>query len=129
MRRISAEATRRARALRRAATPAERALWHQLAPYRPRFTRQLPIGRYIADLACRDARLIVELDGGQHALADAYDDARTAELGQQGWQVLRLWNNEVLCDPATAAETVLRAVEARTGRPPFRHERRRTIDE
>ncbi len=125
MRRIADQATQRARALRREATPAERLLWCILAPYRPRFTRQLPAGRFIIDIACREARLAVELDGGQHAVTAAYDATRTALLEQQGWTILRLWNNEVLADPAIAAEVVLAEVARKTGVKPFRHERRK----
>ncbi len=80
MRRVPEEMTTRARALRREATPAERLLWARLSRYRPRWSRQLVIGRYIVDLACREARLAVEVDGSQHADAHGYDAARTAWL-------------------------------------------------
>lgn len=99
--------TERARALRTGATEAERALWRLLSPYRPRFTRQLVVGTYIIDLACRSAKLAVELDGGQHAERTEYDASRTAWLEAQGWRVLRLWNSDVLSNPEGAAEFVL----------------------
>ncbi|UUL84300.1 DUF559 domain-containing protein [Sphingomonas qomolangmaensis] len=99
--------TGRARALRREATEAERILWRLLSPYRPRFTRQLVIGGYIIDLACREARLAVELDGAQHQDSEGYDKARTAWLEAEGWRVVRLWNNDVLTNPEGAAALVL----------------------
>lgn len=66
-RRVNVATTERARTLRSNATPEERKLWRLLSRYRPKFTRQLPIGPYIADLACRQAMLVVEIDGGQHS--------------------------------------------------------------
>ena len=96
MRRVPAEMTDRARALRRDATEAERLLWRALSGYRPRFTRQLVIGRYIADFACRKAKLIIELDGSQHLDALAYDAERSEWLASQGWKVLRFWNGDVV---------------------------------
>ncbi|UUL82813.1 endonuclease domain-containing protein [Sphingomonas qomolangmaensis] len=99
--------TARARDLRNAATPAERKLWRLLSPYRPRFTRQLVVGPYIVDFACREARLAIELDGSQHHDAAARDAARTAWLESAGWRVVRLWNNDVLTDPEGAATFVL----------------------
>lgn len=92
---MSSEHTHFARALRNNPTDAERALWHALSQLRPRFTRQLKLGPYTGDFACRSARLIVEADGSQHA--DSANDARrTAFLESQGWRVIRFWNNEIL---------------------------------
>ena len=107
MRRIDPELTRRARELRNNSTNAERLLWLRLRQYRPRFTRQLVVDSYIVDLACREAKLAVEVDGGQHATTAAYDDRRTEFLMSQGWAVVRLWNNEVEGNPDGAAEFVL----------------------
>lgn len=107
MRRVDEVLTKRARALRNNGTESERLLWLRLRAFRPRFTRQLVIGRYIIDLACREARLAIEVDGGQHANTTAYDKVRTEFLENQGWAVLRLWNNEVLADPDAAAQHVL----------------------
>jgi hypothetical protein len=61
---------------------------------RPKFTRQLAIGPYFADFACRQAKLIVELDGGQHAESE-HDKRRDAFLAQEGWTIFRVWNNEL----------------------------------
>nr|WP_318382671.1 DUF559 domain-containing protein [uncultured Enterobacter sp.] len=88
----------KARALRRNMTPHEQQLWRllrdrRLAHYK--FRRQVPLGRYIVDFACWQARLIVELDGGQHSDNTHYDDARTAWLALHGWHVLRFWNNQL----------------------------------
>lgn len=66
-RRVKVDITKRARSLRSNTTPEERKIWELLSRYRPKFTRQLPIGPYIVDFACRQAKLVVEVDGGQHA--------------------------------------------------------------
>ncbi len=106
-RRVPKITTDRARALRREATPAEKALWRLLSTYRPRFTTQLSVHPYVIDLACRQAKLAVELDGSQHADQVAYDQQRTKYLERQGWRVIRLWNSDVLTNPEGAAEFVL----------------------
>jgi very-short-patch-repair endonuclease len=89
----------RARTLRQALTDAERVLWFQLRDRRfqgLKFRRQMPIGAYVADFACAERRLVIELDGSQHAANVEEDARRTAVLGEQGWRVLRFWNNDVL---------------------------------
>ena len=79
-----------------------------------RFNRQVPIGPYICDFAARSAGLIVELDGGQHVQTQEYDRNRTTYLKQQGYRVLRFWNNDVLGN----LDGVLRVIEeALTHRP------------
>ena len=116
MRRVDPRLTENARALRHNSTRAERLLWLRLRQLRPRFTRQLVIGPYIVDLACREAKLAIELDGGQHAECTSdYDRRRTEFLEQRGWAVLRLWNNEVEQNPDKAAEFVLLACATRLG--------------
>jgi very-short-patch-repair endonuclease len=75
--------------------------------------RQQPIGRYIVDFVCQSARLIVELDGGQHAESDA-DECRTAWLERLGYRVLRFWNNEVL---ENADGVLMRIAEALAAAP------------
>ena len=99
--------TERARQLRRDATPAERKLWRLLSRYRPAFTRQLVVGPYIVDLACREAKLAIELDGSQHLDQQEYDGKRTAYLESIGWRVIRLWNSDVMTNPEGAAEYLL----------------------
>ncbi|MGE0180523.1 MAG: endonuclease domain-containing protein [Sphingomonas sp.] len=118
MRRIEPEMTRRARALRNGATDAEREIWHRLSRYRPKFTRQLIIGRSIVDFACRQARLAVEIDGGQHA-DSAPDARRTAALEAEGWTVIRFWNSEVADNAEGVAEAILsKAAECLGGTHP-----------
>jgi very-short-patch-repair endonuclease len=107
--RVDPELTRRARELRNNSTKAERLLWVRLRQYRPRFTRQLVIDRFIVDIACREAKLAIELDGGQHPeTTAAYDGERSAFPQTLGWDVLRIWNNEVEENPDSAADLVLR---------------------
>ena len=115
MKRVEERLTANARDLRNNATKAERLLWRRLSTYRPRFTRQLVIGPYIVDFACREAKLAIELDGSQHIEAATYDDRRTHFLEEQGWSVLRLWNNEVIYTPDGAAEHVLLRCAERLG--------------
>ena len=116
-RRISKHATDRARRLRREATPQELAVWHAISRLRPKFTRQLTIGNFHPDLACHQAKLVVEVDGSQHA--DSVDDAhRTAWLKTQGWAVIRFWNNEVDDNLDGVVRAIVLAVERRTGAPP-----------
>ncbi|MEO0982698.1 MAG: endonuclease domain-containing protein [Pseudomonadota bacterium] len=98
---MAGSSSNRARVLRRSSTFAERLVWSRLknrAIRNAKFRRQHPIGPYVADFACVDAKLVVELDGGQHADPDQADqDARrTAFLEAQGWRVLRFWNSDVL---------------------------------
>ncbi|MBM7405583.1 MULTISPECIES: endonuclease domain-containing protein [Sphingomonas] len=107
LRRVDPTLTARARDLRNNPTEAELAIWHRIARYRPAFTRQLIIAPFIVDLACRQARLAVELDGSQHLDAVEADARRTAYLEAQGWRVLRLWNAEVLANTDGAVRHIL----------------------
>jgi very-short-patch-repair endonuclease len=115
-------ANERARALRKAMTPAERKLWSRLREMKTRgfhFRKQAPIGRFIADFCCHSARLIVEVDGGQHSNATerANDARRTEWLMSQGYRVLRFWNNEVLGNVEGVVATIA-AEFAPTPTPP-----------
>ncbi len=88
----------RARQLRARQTEAERLLWYLLRDRRlsgAKFRRQVPIGNYIVDFVCQEAKLVVELDGGQHADQVAYDTARTEWLVSVGYRVLRFWNTDL----------------------------------
>src|SRR4051794_40361054 len=107
-RRLEIAVTARARAPRTNATREERKMWELLSRYRPKFTRQLPIGPYIADFACRQATLAIEIDGGQHS-ESIRDKARDQWLTEQGWTVFRVWNGDVRENPAGAAEAILAA--------------------
>jgi very-short-patch-repair endonuclease len=89
----------RARELRKNPTDAERVLWQRLRYWQVngcKFRRQQPLGPYIADFVCLQQRLIVELDGGQHVQEEDYDIERDAWLRDQGFVILRFWNNDVL---------------------------------
>jgi very-short-patch-repair endonuclease len=93
----------RARRMRKELTDAERKVWRALRARRFaqfKFRRQVPVGRYIADFVCFAKKLVLELDGGQHAEPEqqAQDAARTAWLNSQGFVVLRFWDHEVLKD-------------------------------
>jgi very-short-patch-repair endonuclease len=117
-RRIPKRLTDKARALRSNATPQERILWGLLSRYRPKFTRQLSIHPYAADLACREAKLIVEIDGSQHVDSEK-DVRRTRRLEQEGWTVIRFWNSEVDENPDGVAEAILlKAAECLGGTHP-----------
>ena len=103
----------RARELRRASTDAERAFWRQVRGRGlggHKFRRQVPIGPYIADFLCLQARLIIEFDGGHHQEQTAADERRTQWLESEGYRVLRLWDNDVLLNITGALETVLAAL-------------------
>ena len=91
--------TARSRELRLHATDAERRLWQQIGARKLAgvcFNRQFPIGPFICNFVSRTARLVIEVDGGQHAVDVAKDEARTAYLEARGYRVIRFWNNNVL---------------------------------
>jgi very-short-patch-repair endonuclease len=90
-----------ARRLRRSATEAETRLWALLRGHRflgVGFRRQMPIGPYVVDFLCPAVRLVIEVDGGGHAVDGtiARDEGRTAWLAARGYRVVRFWNHEVL---------------------------------
>ena len=90
----------RARAVRAEPTLAERKLWwhlrHRLALPTSHFRRQVHLGRYIVDFASHSLKIVIEIDGGQHATQHKQDAMRTRFLESEGYRVLRFWNNEVL---------------------------------
>ena len=105
----------RSRQLRRNQTDAEKALWrllrgHSLAGFK--FRRQHPVGGYIADFACLERKLIIELDGGQHAEQTAYDQMREAKLQALGFRTIRIWNNQLLQEKEATATVILEALTA-----------------
>jgi very-short-patch-repair endonuclease len=112
-----------ARALRRALTDPEKRLWKALRQRLPvdgsHFRRQVPLGRYVADFCCLKARLIVEVDGNQHGAdaALAYDAARTAALGAQGFRILRFSNRDVMTGIDVVLDTILAALAPPTPTP------------
>lgn len=102
----------RARILRSNLTDAERHLWRQLRLGNLsgfKFRRQQPIGPYIVDFVCLPARLIIELDGGQH-LENLKDRKRDGWLGRQGFRVLRFWNNDVFMNTEAVLAHILGAL-------------------
>ena len=103
-----------ARSMRRNLTDAELKLWHELRAHRLMglsFRRQYPIGHYIVDFACPSKRLIIELDGSQHAEESAieYDRLRTRALEADGWTVLRFWNDDALKDTDGVCQHIVTA--------------------
>lgn len=98
--------------LRNNATRPERTIWRLIRYHRPRFTRQVVVGHYILDFACREAKLAVEIDGSQHLDRFAQDQESTAFLESLGWRVIRFWNSEVGENPEGVAEAILREVTA-----------------
>ena len=108
-----------ARRLRRDQTDAERVFWFRVRDRRLnglKFKRQVPIDNYIVDFLCADARLIVELDGGQHAVRD--ETNRTAILEAMGYLVLRFWNNDVLKNIDGVLEEILNLLDRNPREPP-----------
>ena len=110
-----------ARKLRRNQTDAEKRLWYHLRDRRflgYKFRRQTPRGRAVADFLCHEARLVVEVDGGQHA-ASSRDMERTAILNSAGFLVLRFWNNDVMSHTHGVLEEIARTLAlASEGRIP-----------
>jgi very-short-patch-repair endonuclease len=104
----------RARNLRKNRTDAENRMWYFLRNRRLngyKFVREKVIGKYIADFVCREKKLIIEVDGGQHMTAAAYDQQRTKDLEAIGYQVIRVWNNEVHENIQGVMETILNLLE------------------
>jgi len=102
-----------ARRLRKNSTDTERALWYQIrnsAIEGVKFRRQQPIGPYVADFVSFQEKIIVELDGGQHAVNIESDQVRDSYLREKGYRVLRFWNNEVLESMAGVLEVIRRAI-------------------
>lgn len=109
-----ARSIKQARNLRRNQTEAEGLLWQCLrnghAGYK--FRRQLPVGPYIADFACLEAKLIVEVDGGQHC-ENQKDVARTEYLNARGYEVMRFWNNDIIDNLEGVVSTLTLALSQR----------------
>ncbi len=112
--------TGRARDLRKNQTNAEALLWAKLRNRGLdswKFKRQVPKGRYIVDFYCAEARLVIELDGQQHAYDEAvvYDQARTRFLQESGLRVIRFWN----CEIYETMPEVLECILQKLNEPPF----------
>ncbi len=98
-----------ARILRRNATDTEKFLWRHLRASSAsnfKFRRQQPIGNFVVDFVCFEAKLIIELDGGQHLTQQDADAERDAWLLGQGFRILRFWNNEVFNNLEGVLQTI-----------------------
>ena len=105
----------RARQLRKNLTDAERLLWGKLRLWQVegfKFRRQQPLGWYIVDFVCLEKRLVIEIDGGQHAQQANYDTERDAWLRNQGFSVLRFWNNDVLKNIDAITELIAKNLQS-----------------
>lgn len=104
----------KARSLRKNQTDVEQLLWKQLRNrnvFNYKFRRQYPIEPYIVDFICFDLKLIIELDGGQHANQADYDQQRSLFLENRGFKVIRFWNNEVTENSDGVLEVIRRLIE------------------
>jgi very-short-patch-repair endonuclease len=115
---VSSRLRSNARALRKTSTDAERILWSELRDHRlngASFRRQVPIKNFIADFVCHAAKLVIELDGGQHFSdeAEQADASRSAIIEAQGFKVLRFSNLDVMANRAGVLETIAAAVAER----------------
>ena len=109
-------AVQRARELRRNETEVERRLWYAIRDRGiagAKFRRQVSVGPYVADFACITHKLVIELDGGQHAENTQADAARTRILGARGFRVLRFWNNDVIENLDGIIETIRTVIEVK----------------
>ena len=105
----------RAKSLRASMTDAERRLWYRLRAHRLnqfKFKRQVAIGKYIVDFVCFERRLIIEADGGQHD-GQVSDIERDRWLADQGFRILRFWNNEVLNNTEAVLSQIVDELKSR----------------
>jgi very-short-patch-repair endonuclease len=117
----------RARTMRLSPTEAERKLWwhlrHRLSVSATHFRRQVRLGPYIVDFASHGLRIVIELDGGQHAVQSKRDATRSKFLESEGYRVIRFWNNEVLTNIDGVLEMIQSAILATpTPTPPHKGE-------
>jgi very-short-patch-repair endonuclease len=117
-----------ARQLRKDPTDAEKLLWQKLRFWQVagcKFRRQQSLGRYIVDFVCLQKRLIIEVDGGQHAERGDYDKERDGWLRNQKFVVLRFWNNEVLKNIDGVMDVIVKNLESTPYLSPSPHGGRR----
>ena len=110
-----------ARRLRRQQTDAERILWFRLRNRRLagwKFRRQKSLNGFVVDFCCSDARLVVELDGGQHADRVEADTKRAKDLEASGYLILRFWNNDVMLNIEGVLEEILSTLDQQPLEPP-----------
>ena len=123
-----------AKRLRANQTKSERKLWDALRGLPlagTHFRRQVPIGPYVVDIACPDAKLVIEVDGAHHAEKENADrDAqRTRWLEGEGYRVLRFWNSDVTDNPSGVLESICATIHGSIDAEPQRlmHERKRSL--
>jgi very-short-patch-repair endonuclease len=104
----------RAKELRRDQTDAEKRIWEKIrnSHLGMKFRRQAPVGPYVADFLCNDLKLVVEIDGGQHAESKK-DEIRTKYLQGLGYHVVRFWNDEVMDNIEGVVDTLASVIEDR----------------
>lgn len=103
-----------AKILRKRQTEAEKKVWSSLRDRRlknQKFRRQVAMGPYIADFVCHEAKLIIEIDGGQHSVQENKDAQRTDWLNKEGYKVVRFWNNEVIENLEGVLERIVEEIE------------------
>ena len=103
----------RAKILRSNQTIAEDRLWYYIRAHRfmgMKFKRQIPFGSYIVDFYCHAYKLVIEVDGGQHQDNVDYDRRRDSWLKEQGFMVLRFWNNDVILRTESVLESIRHSV-------------------
>jgi very-short-patch-repair endonuclease len=105
--------------LRKTMTDAERKLWHRLRREQldVKFRRQHPFENYVLDFVCTERRLVIEVDGSQHAEDRKYDEERTRKLNIAGFTVLRFWNNEILNETDAVVQTIWNVLNPSPPRP------------
>jgi very-short-patch-repair endonuclease len=116
-----ANSTIAAKRLRRQQTDAEPILWFRLRGRRLagwKFRRQVPVDRFIVDFVCADAKLVVELDGGQHAVRPLQDEERTRTLEAMGYLVPRFWNNDVMRNLDGVLQEIINTLSQHAPEPP-----------
>ena len=121
MPRLSTKTVTNSRRLRTNLTDAEKALWRHLRMRQMggfRFRRQHPVRKYVVDFACIEARIAVEVDGGQHATQSAEDAQRSAILEREGYRVLQFWDNEVLQDVESVKAVIWSVLGEKKPPPP-----------
>ncbi len=99
--------------LRKSMTDAERVLWYNLRDRRLggwKFRRQHAVGPFIVDFVCLEKKLVIEVDGGQHAEMIVQDDNRTEYLSKSGYKIVRFWNNQVLQETEAVLQVILNEV-------------------
>ncbi|MFZ6681582.1 endonuclease domain-containing protein [Undibacterium sp. Tian12W] len=101
-----------AKVLRKNMTDAEKKLWQGLRGEQlgVKFRRQYPYQHFVLDFVCLEKRVVIEVDGGQHAEARVYDMHRTEVLNKAGFTVLRFWNNQVLNETSAVIEEIWRHI-------------------